>query len=172
VPSTHARKLPVPESLRLVTSMITPPRPPTAPAPPPSALGNAAIAPGFTLTALTFTCADADLLASASLVAVTVSVPALAGAVYRPVDVIWPSAAVQATDLSVAVPCTVAENCRVPPVNDVALVGDIVTDDTVGDGGCGFVGDAVTVTTAAPVLVPSATLVAVTVSVPAFAGAV
>src|SRR4051794_26550350 len=81
VPSTHARKLPVPESLRLVTSMITPPRPPTAPAPPPSAVGNAAIAPGFKLTALTFTCADADLLASASLVAVTVSVPALAGAV-------------------------------------------------------------------------------------------
>jgi hypothetical protein len=85
--------------------------------------------------------------------------------------VILPSAAVQATDLSVAVPCTLAENWSVPLVKDVALVGDIVTEETVGVG-AGFVGAAVTVTTAAPALLPSATLVAVTVSVPAFAGAV
>lgn len=79
--SMQARKLPVPESLRFVTSMIAPPRPPTAAAPPPCALGKAATAPGLALTAFTFTCADADLLLSASLVAVTVSVPALEGAI-------------------------------------------------------------------------------------------
>jgi hypothetical protein len=39
---THARSDPAPESLRLVTSMTVPPRPPTEAAPPPCAPGNAA----------------------------------------------------------------------------------------------------------------------------------
>src|ERR1700753_15152 len=39
--SRHARKLPLPESFRVVTSITMPPRPPTDSAPPPSAPGNA-----------------------------------------------------------------------------------------------------------------------------------
>ena len=39
--STHARRLPVPESFRFVTSMTLPPRPPLEAAPPPWASGNA-----------------------------------------------------------------------------------------------------------------------------------
>lgn len=39
---TQARSEPVPESLRLVTSITLPPRPPVAAAPPPCAPGNAA----------------------------------------------------------------------------------------------------------------------------------
>jgi hypothetical protein len=64
----------------------------------------------FTTGALTVTEADADLVVSATLVAVTVSLPALAGAVYSPLDVIVPSVALQVTDLFVTVPDTVAEN--------------------------------------------------------------
>src|ERR1700730_9446647 len=92
--STHARSDPSPESFRFVTSITTPPRPPTAAAPPPSAPGNAAqFAPphdgpgdglgGFGVgdAAVTVTAAEADLLESELLVAVTVSVPAFAGAV-------------------------------------------------------------------------------------------
>src|SRR5262245_312360 len=41
--SMQLRKLPGPESLRFVTLMTAPPRPPTAFAPKPSALGNALI---------------------------------------------------------------------------------------------------------------------------------
>ena len=41
---THARRLPAPESLRLVTSMTAPPRPPTETAPPPCAPGKAGTA--------------------------------------------------------------------------------------------------------------------------------
>lgn len=48
--------------------------------------------------------AELDLLGSASLVAVTVSVPALEGAVYSPDAVMLPRAAFQVTDLSEAVP--------------------------------------------------------------------
>ena len=87
--STQERNDPVPESLRLVTSMTTPPRPPAAPAALPSASGNAghplpphdAVCEEGTEGAFTVTAEVADLLGSASLVAVTVSLPALAGAV-------------------------------------------------------------------------------------------
>lgn len=51
-----------------------------------------------------------------------------------------------------------------------AVEGETVTEVTAGP--VGEVGPAVTVTVAAPVFVESATLVAVTMSVPAFAGAV
>src|ERR1700744_1108049 len=97
--STHARKLPLPESFRFVTSITTPPRPPIASAPAPSAPGNAGhpeagqlaevlgvepepLGGGFEAAgAETVTFADADMLVSASLFAVIVSVPAFAGAV-------------------------------------------------------------------------------------------
>jgi len=111
-----------------------------------------------------------DLLESASLVAVTVSVPALDGAVYSPEAVMLPSAAFQVTLLSEAVPCTLALNCRVVPSVVEVEAGDTVTDVIVGFGvGAGA---AVTITTAEADLVVSATLVAVTVAVPALAGAV
>jgi hypothetical protein len=91
----HARRLPGPVSFVFVTSMTTPPLPPTDAAPPPSAPGNAGhpelphdadcvggAAGGVGgAGAVTVTVAEADLLLSALLVAVTVSVPALAGAV-------------------------------------------------------------------------------------------
>src|SRR5689334_11625661 len=39
--SMHARKLPEPVSFRFVTRIVVPPRPPSDPAPPPCAPGNA-----------------------------------------------------------------------------------------------------------------------------------
>jgi len=113
------------------------------------------------------TLAESDFVGSATLVAVTVSVPAFAGAVYRPPAVIVPSAALHVTALLVAVPATLAAKVSVPPVDDDAVAGDTVTDETVGGGG----GAAVTVTVAVSDLVASALLVAVTVSLPALAGA-
>jgi hypothetical protein len=108
----QARRLPLPESLRFVTSITWPPRPPTDPAALPSAPGNAGQPelPHVALLALvgdapvTVILADAAFVESASLVAVTVSVPDFEGAVYAPEELIEPRAAVQVTDLSVAVP--------------------------------------------------------------------
>jgi hypothetical protein len=83
-----------------------------------------------------------------------------------------PRAAVHVTLVFVTVPRTVALNCSLPPVVTLPDVGEIVIEVTVGVG-VGFgVGAVVTVTEALPDLLGSATLVAVTVSVPAFAGAV
>jgi hypothetical protein len=114
------------------------------------------------------TLAESDLVASATLVAVTVSAPAFAGAVYRPPAVIVPRAAFHVTALFVVEPATLALKVSVPPVADDAVEGDTVTDVTAGGGG----GTAVTVTLAVSDLVGSATLVAITVSFPALAGAV
>src|SRR5882724_11162561 len=88
VACTQARKDPPPESFVFVTSMTTPPRPPTAAAPPPCAPGNAghgaplheADCDGDVTGADTVTLADAVLVESALLIAVTVSLPALVGA--------------------------------------------------------------------------------------------
>ena len=78
---TQARSEPEPESLRLVTSITTPPRPPSDAAPPPCAPGNAATGPeGAGAAAVTVTEADAVLVLSALLVAVTLSVVAEDGA--------------------------------------------------------------------------------------------
>jgi hypothetical protein len=63
-----------------------------------------------------------------------VSVPTVGGAVYRPVDVIFPSAAFQVTLLLVVVPDTVAVNPTVPDGTDDAIVGEIVTDVTSAVG--------------------------------------
>ena len=60
--------------------------------------------------------ADADLVGSALLIAVTVSVPVVEGAVYCPVDVILPSTALQVTLLFVIEPDTLAVNGSVPDV--------------------------------------------------------
>lgn len=71
------------------------------------------------------------------------------------------------TDLSAIVPSTVAVNCAVLSIFTDVLDGEIVIPVTVG-----FAGALVTVTLATAPLLLSATLVAVTMSVPAFAGAV
>jgi len=117
--SRQARKLPLPESFRFVTSITTPPRPPADSAPPPSAPGNAGqpalgqfadeVGPGAVgfdegVAAETVTFAEADMLVSASLVAVIVSAPAFEGAVYAPDEVIVPSAAFQVTALLLTLP--------------------------------------------------------------------
>src|SRR5580658_3013926 len=86
---TQARKDPVPESFVFVTSITRPPRPPTEAAPPPAAPGKAghgaelqeADSGGDVAGAPTVTFAVAVLVASALLIAVTVSLPACAGAV-------------------------------------------------------------------------------------------
>lgn len=117
--------------------------------------------------AVTATVAVADLPDSALLVAVTVSVPAFDGALYAPDDVIVPNTADHDTDLSVTVPCTLAVNCSEPPVPIVVEAGEIVIVFTTGVAAA-----VVTATLADADLVASATLVAVTMSVPGFAGAV
>ena len=78
-----------------------------------------------------------------------------------------PKAAFQLTVLFDVVPWTVAVNGSVPLVTEDADAGDRMTELTPPAFGL-----AVTVTVAVAVLLGSALLVAVTLSVPAFAGAV
>lgn len=101
---------------------------------------------------VTVTVAEADLVASAALVAVTVYVPVVLGAVYRPELEIVPALAVQVTAVFVD-PLTVAVNCCVAPAWMETVTGLI--DTTIGAG-------ALTVTVADADLVLSAALVAVT----------
>src|SRR5216684_570067 len=113
--------------------------------------------------AVTVTVPEADLLGSTTLVAVTVSVPAEFGAVYSPLELMVPPLAIQVTTVF-ELPVTVAVNCCVAPVWRLAEAGLIVIDTTGGV--------VVTVTAAEAFFVVSATLVAVTVNVPADAVAV
>jgi hypothetical protein len=76
---------------------------------------------------VTVTVAEADLVVSATLVAVTVAEPAAAGAVNRPARVIVPDEAVQVTAVFVA-PCTFAAKETVPPVETLEVVGEITTE--------------------------------------------
>jgi hypothetical protein len=62
------------------------------------------------------------------LVAVILSVPAFAGAVYTPDEVMLPKAAVQITEVLVAVPWTLALNCSVPSVAVEADAGEMVIE--------------------------------------------
>ena len=119
---------------------------------------------GLMLTAITggtvtVTVAAADLVLSATLVARTVNVPAVVGAVYRPVVETVPPVADHVTAV-LLVPVTVAVNCCVPPVKSEADVGLMLTDTNA------------TVTVAEADFDGSATLVTVTVKVPAVPGAV
>ena len=120
---------------------------------------------GLMLTAMTgggtvtVTVAAVDFVLSATLVARTVNVPAVAGAVYRPVVETAPPVADHVTAVF-EVPVTVAVNCCVPPVKSEADVGLMLTDTSA------------TVTVAEADFDGSATLVAVTVKAPAAPGAV
>jgi hypothetical protein len=117
----------------------------------------------FTTGAATVMVAVADFVASATLVAVTVTVPAEVGAVSTPVAEIVPALVFHVTDLLATVPCTVALNCCVAPMRMEADAGDRETEFTTG---------AATVMVAAADFVASATLVAVIVAVPPVAAAV
>lgn len=74
----------------------------------------------------TVTVAEADLVVSAALVAVTVYVPAVLGAVYSPALVIVPPVVDHVTAVF-DVPLTVAVNCCVPPTVSDAVLGEIET---------------------------------------------
>jgi len=78
--------------------------------------------------------AEADMLASAALVAVTVKFPALFPATNKPVAEIVPPVAVQFTAVF-DVPVTVAENCWDAPSSRGADVGEMAT---LTEGGGGF----------------------------------
>jgi hypothetical protein len=105
----------------------------------------------------TVTLAVAFLLVSATLVAVTVIVcglPSVAGAEYRPLPEIAPTAGLMDHETLVFnEPATVAENCCVWPTPRLTVPGDTVT-----------VTGGVTVTFAVADLVAACTLVAVTVT--------
>ena len=107
------------------------------------------------------TTAEADLLASAVLVAVTLKVPALLGATYRPLLVTVPPDADQVTPVLV-VPDTDTANCCCAPLGRFTVPGETEIDTCAG---------CVTVTTAESDLLASAVLVAVTLKVPALLGA-
>jgi hypothetical protein len=115
--------------------------------------------------AVTVIVAVADLVPSATLVALTVKLPAALGAVYRPAALTVPplaSTTVQVTEV-LAFPVTVAPNCAVSLAATVVGASVIVITTTPG---------ALTVIVAVADLVVSATLVALTVKVPAALGAV
>jgi hypothetical protein len=116
--------------------------------------------------AVTVTLLEPDLPESAMLVAVTVSVPALDGAVYMPDVVIVPSDAFHVTNVVAAAPWIVALNGTVPAVTDEAVAGDTTTEVTLD------VCSAATVTVAVADFVGFAMLVAIIVPVPALVGAV
>jgi hypothetical protein len=129
---------------------------------------------GFVGAAVTVIVAVPTLVGSATALAVTIEVPAVAGAVKTPPAVMLPFDACHVTALFVVEPSTDATRVKVPPVWVEAEAGEIVTDDTAGSLG-GGVGDELgpaTVTTAEADFVGSATLVAVTIPVAAFVGAV
>jgi hypothetical protein len=103
-----------------------------------------------TTGAVTATVAEAELVLSAALVAVTVYVPAVLGAVYRPlVETVPP--VVDQLILVLLGPVTVAVNCWVLPVSSDAELGEMDTETGT-----------VTVTVAEADLVASATLAAFT----------
>jgi len=106
--------------------------------------------------------AVAFFVISATLVAVTVYVPAVLGAVNNPVAPMVPPDAAQLTPV-LLVPVTLVANCTVAPVCTLARVGDIEIETLVG---------ATTVTVAEADLLASAALVALTVKVPGELGAV
>jgi molybdopterin biosynthesis enzyme MoaB len=116
-----------------------------------------------TVGALTVTDAEADFVLSARLVAVTVTFLAVAGAVRTPAAEMVPAEVDHVMPLLETVPVTLAVNCCVPPVEMLAVAGEMVTEFTTG---------AAMVTTALAVFVGSARLVTVIVAEPGVAPAV
>src|SRR5882757_3205841 len=90
---------------------------------------------GGVVEALTVTVAEADLVVSATLVAVMVAVPAEDGAVYFPAEVMVPDVAAQVTEVFVAVPWTVAAKESAPLGGVLAVAGVTLTEVTPEPGG-------------------------------------
>ena len=130
--------------------------------PAPSSKLYAATKPEVVGGAVTVIDAEDDLVGSAALVAVSLYVPGVVGAVYKPEVVMVPPVPDQDTAVFV-VPETDAVNCWLCPVRSDADEGVTDTDITVG---------AVTVIDAEADLLGSAALVAVTVYMPGVEGAV
>jgi hypothetical protein len=112
------------------------------------------------------------IVGSATLIAVTTSVPALAGALYCPEEEIEPSRAFHVTLVFLVEPWTTALNGSVPLVIEAAVEGETVTEVTSLPVGGFFVVDEATVTVAVADLVGSALLVAVILPPPPDIGAV
>jgi hypothetical protein len=93
--------------------------------------------------AFTVTVADAALALSATLVALTVKLPGLLGAVYIPLLVMLPPVADHETPV-LLVPVTVAMNCCVSPVCSETELGLTATETGGGGGGSCEELDAVT----------------------------
>ena len=90
--------------------------------------------PGEIVTAtvaVTVTAAEADLLVSATLVAVTTKLPALMGAVYIPPEETLPPLAFQVTDV-LLVPLTLAVNCWLMPNASDDELGNTATATETG----------------------------------------
>ena len=89
--------------------------------------------PGEIVTAtvaITATAAEADLLVSATLVAVTTKLPGFMGAAYVPLEEMFPPLAFQVTDV-LLVPLTLAENCwLVPHCSEVELGNTATATET------------------------------------------
>ena len=115
--------------------------------------------------ALTVMMAVADLVVSATLVAVIVAVPEVVAAVKRPDALIVPDEVFQVTDLFEVVPWMAAVSCFVAPVTMEAVTGVTEIEETMA-------GAAAIVILAEADFVGSKTLVAVMVAAPVFAGAV
>ena len=124
---------------------------------------------GVVLAVVTLTVAVPVMVGSATLIAVTTSVPALAGAVYCPEEEIEPSRAFHVTLVFLDEPWTTALNGSVPLVIEAAVEGETVTELTSLPVD-GFL--VVTVTVAVADLVGSALLVAVILPHPPDIGAV
>jgi len=75
--------------------------------------------------------AEADLVVSATLVAVTTKLPALMGAVYMPLEEMLPPLAAQLTAVSL-LPVTLAENCWLLPMASEEEVGATATATETG----------------------------------------
>jgi len=93
--------------------------------------GLAEIEKLFTVGLVTATAAEADLLVSATLVAVTTKLPALMGAVYIPPEETFPPLAFQVTDV-LLVPLTLAENCWLLPNASDDELGNTATATETG----------------------------------------
>ena len=80
-----------------------------------------------------------DLVVSCALVAVTFTVPAIAGAVKSPAELMLPPAADQVTtELKLPVPCTVALHCDVACTSTAEGVHETATEAMEDDGGGGL----------------------------------
>src|SRR5215217_6198557 len=154
---TAITEVPVTSAVRLTT----------APGPTVAVFGVTLTATVGTTMGSTVRVAESDFVGSATLVAVTVNVPARRGARYTPVLLTVPLSSPPSTDHCTArlfVPVTCADREKEASCTTVPVFGETVTATSSTTTGS-------TVMEAEAFFVGSATLVAVTVNVPVFFGA-